>query len=114
MTLDLLERFCHPYSSIASLYPAGSEPVKTRTLTVDEAMTAVAMPDEHRPIMKSILETGSVTGFNLVWERAKSKGLGDPSRALALNVLWVFPVISKNHPGPRVDAFRAFYLRGAN
>mgnify|MGYP001600815030 CR=1 FL=1 len=114
LTLDLLERFCHPYSSIGSLYPPGNEPVKTRTLTVEQAMDAVAMPDEHRVLMKSILETGYVTGFNLVWERAKAKGIGDPNRALALNILWVFPVVSKAHPGPRVDSFRAFYIRGVS
>lgn len=112
MTLDLLERFCHPYSSIASLYQPGNQPVKTRALTLDESMDAVAMPDEHRKLMKGILESGGVTGFNLVWERAKSKGAGDPARAIFLNVLWVFPIVSQKTPGTRVDSFRAFYIRG--
>jgi prepilin-type N-terminal cleavage/methylation domain-containing protein len=110
LTLDLLERFCHPYSDIELVYPANAPSPAVRQLTLDEALDFVAVPKPSRPVLKQTLANGSVIGFTLAWSRGLVVGRGK-SEALRLDKLWVHPVMTKQAPGPAVDSFRMFYVR---
>lgn len=116
MVLDLLERFCHPYSDIEAVV-AGGQPVAagaplTRVLTVDQAIAVVALPDRHAPVTRAVLTAGEVTGFTLVWTKGASVGKGNPEKALRLDTLWVFPVNARPTRGAQVSSFRIFAVRG--
>jgi hypothetical protein len=117
--LDLLERFCHPYSDIESLFavppqaPPDGGPTKfTRELTVDETLKVIAMPGREATSVKQTLQIGNVRGFNLVWTRGlRVEQAGSPA-TLRLDRLWCHAVIPRPQPGVTSDAFRMFCLRG--
>jgi hypothetical protein len=112
LTLDLLERFCHPYSDLGYLYPKGTPSPAVKQITIEDAMTLVGVATEDRAQLKQTLETGSVTGFTLVWHRGLAQGLGT-SNVLRKDRLWVHCVTSKQLPGPKTDTFRVFTVRDA-
>lgn len=113
VTLDLLERFCHPYSDVDSLFPAGGTNPHTRELSVDEAVSMLGMRPEEGQLTRKLLEVGGVTGFSLVWHRGVAVAPGDPAQALRLDRLWVRPVTSSAAPGAVVNSFRVFAVRGS-
>lgn len=108
---DLLERFCHPYSDIDSLFPPNTT-VGNRQLTVDEALGFLGMPDAERDLTAKILRNAEVIGFSMTWHRALAAGMGDPERALRLDRLVVKPVQLGNRPGATISSFRVFAIRG--
>jgi prepilin-type N-terminal cleavage/methylation domain-containing protein len=110
LVLDLLERFCHPYSDVELFFARGAPSPATRQLTVDEVLELVALPAQDRPLLKQILATASVSGFTLAWTRGLAVGTGKRD-ALRLDKLWVYPVTTKAERGPVVDSFRMFYVR---
>jgi prepilin-type N-terminal cleavage/methylation domain-containing protein len=118
MVLDLLERFGHPYSDIEALFKRpGSAPVVAgkaafATLTLDEAIALIAIPDKQAAITKATLVAGGTTGFTVSWTKAVEPGAGDPDLALRLDELWVFPVQSADVRGSFVSSFRVFSTRG--
>ena len=112
LTLDLLEVLCQPYSALPALIKDPDANAATLSLSIDDALALVGMPDDDRPRLKAIFATGQVTGFTLVWSRTLAHGDGDAAAALRLNKLWVHPILSGGQPGPAVDSFRIFYTRG--
>lgn len=110
IVLDLLERFAQPYSDIAYFFPENAPSPATRELSVDEAMTAVGIAQTERSILKSILESGSVKGFNLVWHRGLAIGEGESAR-LRKDRLWVYTVFTARVSGPQTASFRVFAVR---
>ncbi|MBI4862637.1 MAG: prepilin-type N-terminal cleavage/methylation domain-containing protein [Candidatus Riflebacteria bacterium] len=118
LSQDLLERFCHPYTDVAGLFPEPAANVQaplvsTRTLTVDEAIAIAVVPQAHVSTLKAVLEAGKVSGFTLSWTRGLKLGAGDPARAMRMDKLWCFPVVAGDCAGPQVGAFRMFYVRGS-
>jgi hypothetical protein len=111
MTLDLLEKFCHPYTSLTSLF--GEKPTfpATREIPVDKAIEAVGLPVEEGKVVKAILETAGVYSFSLTWQKGLEVGPGSPASALRLDQLFVRPVETKTGPGARLNSFRVFYVR---
>lgn len=108
---DLLERFCHPYSDIDSLFPPNTT-VGNRQLTVDQALALIGMPAPERDLTAQILKSAEVIGFSLTWHRQLAAGMGDPDRALRLDRLVVKPVQLGNRPGATISSFRVFAIRG--
>ena len=111
LVVDLLERFCHPYSDIDAIWPADVRSPAVRTLTVDEAIGLVAIPAAEAETLKRVLASGGVTGFTLAWTRGVAYGAHSQHNALRLDKLWVLTVRSASAPGPRIDAFRVFAVR---
>ena len=109
---DLLERFCQPYTDIASLFPEEPKGARTRTLTLDEAIALVGVPEAEAPTLKNILVAGKVEGFTVLWQPRISQGSGTTADALRLDSLTVSPYISGDSPGPRIESFRVFAVRG--
>jgi hypothetical protein len=110
LTLDLLERFAHPYSDIALLFAKDVASPAVRELSVDEALRMVAIPDAERALVKSTLASGAVKGFSLVWHRGLAIGEGQSHR-LRRDRLWVHTVFTKVQSGPQLASFRVFYVR---
>lgn len=110
MTLDLLERFAQPYSDIAHFFRDTPRTHAELELSIDEAMKIVAIPDSERPLLKSILQSGSVHGFTLVWHRGLAIGEGE-TRRLRKDRLWVHTVFTAAQKGPQISSFRVFYVR---
>lgn len=112
VVLDLLERFCHPYTDIDSLFPAGATGTSTKEVTVEEALALIAMPDEEAAVSAQILKNAQITGFSLVWSKGLRVADGDPERAIRLDRLVVKPVQTGQGPGAQVTSFRVFAVRG--
>jgi hypothetical protein len=112
MTLDLLERFCTPYSDLFSIFPATITFPATREISVDEAITLTQIPAAEAAVVKTILQTAGINSFSLTWQKRLDAGSGDDSSALRLDQLFVRPVETKNTPGARLNSFRVFYVRG--
>jgi type II secretory pathway pseudopilin PulG len=112
ITLDLLERFAQPYSDVHYLFPRGDAPrgPVTRELDLDQAMDAVAIPTADRPLLKSILSSGSIRGFTVVWSRGLTVGGGDKLR-LRKDRIWIHPVFTRVVPGAQSGSFRVFAVR---
>ena len=111
LTLDLLERFCHPYSDVEAVFPAQSATSSLHEINVDEALEIVAVPEADRPRLRALIAQAGLDGFSLVLERGLLPGAGDPARAGRLHLLWVRPRtidLSQHAAG----AFRVFSLRG--
>jgi hypothetical protein len=111
LVLDLLERFCQPYTDIPALF-AGRSPPYVRQLTIDEVFDIVRMPTAERPTLKAILAAGKVEGFSLAWTPRLEAGRGTTAEALRLDALWCAPVVAGDSPGARVECFRIFQARG--
>lgn len=112
ITLDLLERFAQPYSDVQYLFPRGDAargPV-TRELDLDQAMELVAIPTGDRALLKSILVSGSIKGFTVVWHRGLTVGGGDKLR-LRKDRIWIYPVFTRVVPGAQGGSFRVFAVR---
>lgn len=112
VVLDLLERFCHPYSDIDSLFPPGTTGTATKQITVEEALALTALPDEESAVASQILKSASISGFSLIWSKALTVAAGDPERALRLDRLVVKPVQVSQGPGATIASFRMFAVRG--
>ena len=110
MSLDLIERFAHPYSDIELVFPKSVKTPAVKQLTIDEAMELVAVPAESRMLLKAILSGGHVVGFTLAWSRGLVIGAGK-SDQLRLDKLWVHPVVNEATPGASGASFRMFYVR---
>lgn len=111
ITLDLLERYSHPHSSISTLFPENAPVPATRVLTVDEVAKKIELSEVEARVAKAILASGQVTGFQLVWHRGVATSLPGSGRSLRLDRLWCYPV--DNAPrGARVNSFRVFHVRG--
>jgi prepilin-type N-terminal cleavage/methylation domain-containing protein len=109
---DLLERFCQPNTDIASMFPEQPKNFRSRTFTVDEALAIVHVEPEEAPTLKAILTAGKVEGFTLVWQPRIGQGKGSAADALRLDSLSVAPVLVGDSPGPRIESFRVFAVRG--
>lgn len=114
LCMDLLERFCQPYTDVAGLYDRAKHkgPPFVRALSVDEVLETLAVDAKEAPAIKSILAAGKVDGFSLSWHPRIDAGRGPRTLALRLDALWVSPVLSGESPGARVEAFRVFAARG--
>lgn len=110
--MDLLERFCQPYTDVPALFPRDGSPVRTRQLTIDEAFEAISMSRQEAPKLKAILTAGKVEGFTLLWKPRLEQGRGQAGAALRLDALFVTAVVAGDSPGARVEAFRVFAARG--
>lgn len=110
IVLDLLERFAQSYSDIAYFFPENAPSPATRELSVDEALRIVSVGESERPLVKSILESGAVKGFNLVWHRGLAIGEGESAR-LRKDRLWVYTVFTTRASGPQTASFRVFAVR---
>lgn len=110
IVLDLLELYSQPYSDITGVFHG--QPTKSRKLSLDETFSVLAIPEEERPVLKSILESGKVEGFTLSWTPSQKTGRGNPDLALRLDALWCTPVVTGDSPGPRTESFRIAFARG--
>jgi hypothetical protein len=111
ITLDLLERFAHPYSTVDELFVRSVGSPATREMSVAEAITTIGMTPEDAAVAKAILATGKVTGFMLVWHRGVANSAPGSGRTLRLDRLWCHPVEAEGR-GARVNSFRVFHVRG--
>ena len=111
LTLDLLERFCHPYSDLDALFAEDAKGTAERELTVEEAIGFVGLPTREGQTLREILSSGGVTGFTLVWKRIGA-GDGNNGQALTMQVLACTAKVSQAQQGPTVRSFRVFTVRG--
>ena len=109
---DLLERFCQPYTDIASLFPEEPKGPRTRPLTLDEALALTGIPDAEAPTLKAILTAGRVEGFTVLWQPRIGQGNGTSADALRLDSLTISPILAGDSTGPRIESFRVFAVRG--
>lgn len=116
--LDLLERFATPYSDIESVFER-SEVAKVdgrvalaRSLTIDEALTMIAVSGPEAAAIKQTLQTAGVTAFTLAWNKGLQAEAPDAPSALRMDKLWCFPVTARAAPGGSGAGFRLFCLRG--
>jgi hypothetical protein len=79
---DLLERFGHDSSDLASLWPPGPRPVYVRKLSVDEALAAIGCPPDRSPVLKASLAAGLVSAFTLAWSPGVRSGAGTTARSV--------------------------------
>ena len=111
LILDLLERYCQPYSEVPALFH-GKPPPYLRQLSLDEVFEIVAIPAAEAAELKATLVNGKDEGFSLAWTPRLEAGRGDVNGALRLDGLWCTAVVAGDSPGPRVQAFRVFAARG--
>lgn len=112
MVLDLLERFCHPYSDLEVLFPKNSPPVATREISIDDAIRIVQIPEKEAAVVKAILTADGIVAFSLTWTRGFTTGSGAAGKALRLDLLWCKPVQQNPAAGSMMNTFRIFYVRG--
>lgn len=112
--MDLLERFCQPYTDLPALFPPprAKGPPFQRELSLDETFAIVGIPDKQVPVLRSILTSGKVEGFTLSWQPRVDKGRGATPSALRLDLLAITPKVPGDSPGHRVESFRFFAARG--
>lgn len=111
LTLDLLEKFCHPYTDLFSIFGENPTFPAIREIPIDKAIDFVGLPVPEGKIVKAILETAGVYSFLLTWQKGLEVGPGSPASALRLDQLFVRPVETKGGPGARLNSFRVFYVR---
>lgn len=114
LCMDLLERFCQPYTDVAGLFDRATQktPPFVRTLTVDETLELLAIEPKQVATMKSILVSGRIEGFTVTWHPRVDEARGPRPLALRLDALWVAPLVTGESPGMNTEAFRLFAARG--
>lgn len=112
LTLDLLERFCQPYTDVDSLFGPEVTTGGTRRLTLEEALALVGTSRPEVTTHIKALAQGRVSGVDLIWRRGTAAHWADPDSALRLDTLEVRPAYDRPRDGPWVGGFRAFWVRG--
>lgn len=114
LSMDLLERFCQPYTDVAGLFDRAAQktPPFIRTLTIDETLDVLAVDSEQAATMKSILVSGKIEGFTVTWHPRVDEARGPRPLALRLDALWVAALATGESPGMNTEAFRIFCARG--
>jgi len=110
ITLDLLERFAHPESSVATLFPPDAPVPASRELSFDEVADKLGFSESEAQTARAILAAGKVTGFKLVWHRGVSVSLPGSGRSMRLDRLWCQPIEAEGR-GAHVSSFRVFHVR---
>jgi hypothetical protein len=76
VALDVLERFCTPYSDISTLFPEGTSERATRTIGVRPLLEALGIDGRDAESLALALKRGGIDEFEIVWEPQLSKGAG--------------------------------------
>src|SRR5204863_500699 len=76
LCMDLLERFCQPYTDVPALFPGDKGQARTKTFPVDQVLELVAVPAKELPTMKAVLAAGKVEGFTMTWRPRVDQGRG--------------------------------------